>query len=95
MQMWMLRAKHLTEPWDPSEGAGRGLEEQHFFQCMPHSADLLCCSSVIVRVSIPAQNIMTQKQVENERVYSTYTSTLLFINKENQDWNSSRSGSRS
>ena len=40
-------------------------------------------------------NIMTKKQVGEERVYSAYTSTLLFITKGNQDWNSSRSGSRS
>jgi hypothetical protein len=51
--------------------------------------------SVLVRVSIPAQNIMTKKQVGEERVYSAYISTLLFITKESQDWNSSRSGSRS
>jgi hypothetical protein len=51
--------------------------------------------SVSVRVSIPAQNIMTKKQVGEERVYSAYTSTLLFIIKGSQDWNSSRSGSRS
>jgi hypothetical protein len=50
---------------------------------------------VLVRVSIPAQNIMTKKQVGKERVYSAYTSTLLFITKGSQDWNSSRSGSRS
>jgi uncharacterized membrane protein YhaH (DUF805 family) len=40
-------------------------------------------------------NIMTKKQVGEERVYSAYTFTLLFITKESQDWNSSRSGSRS
>jgi hypothetical protein len=34
------------------------------------------------RVSIPGQNIMTKKQVGEERVYSAYTSTLLFITKE-------------
>jgi hypothetical protein len=38
---------------------------------------------------------MTKKQVGEERVYSAYTSILLFITKEVQDWNSSRSGSRS
>jgi hypothetical protein len=38
---------------------------------------------------------MTKKQVGEERVYSAYTSTLLFIAKGSQDWNSSRSGSRS
>jgi hypothetical protein len=47
-----------------------------------------------LRVSILAQNIMTKKQVGEERVYSAYTSTLLFITKGSQDWNSSRSGSR-
>ena len=38
-------------------------------------------------------NIM--KQVGEERVYSAYNSILLFITKGSQDWNSSRSGSRS
>jgi hypothetical protein len=41
-------------------------------------------------------NIMTKKQVQGEeRVYLAYTSILLFITKGSQDWNSSRSGSRS
>jgi hypothetical protein len=52
-------------------------------------------SLVLVRVSIPAQNIMNKKQVGEERVYSPYTSTLLFITKGIQEWNSNRSGSRS
>jgi hypothetical protein len=52
-------------------------------------------ASILVRVSIPAQNIMTMKQVGKERVYSNYTSMLLLITKGSQDWNSSRSGSRS
>jgi hypothetical protein len=51
--------------------------------------------SVLVRVSIPGQNIMTKKQVGEKRVYLAYTSILLFITKGSQDWNSSRSGSRS
>jgi hypothetical protein len=38
--------------------------------------------SACLRVSIPAQNIITKKQVGKERVYSAYTSTLLFITKE-------------
>jgi hypothetical protein len=50
---------------------------------------------VLVRVSIPAQNIMTKKQVGKERVYSAYTSTLLFITTGSQDWNLSMAGSRS
>jgi hypothetical protein len=40
-------------------------------------------------------NIRIKKQVGEERVYSAYTSMLLFITKGSQDWNSSRSGSRS
>jgi hypothetical protein len=40
-------------------------------------------------------NIMTKKQVGEERVYSAHTSMLLFITKGSQDWNSNRSGSRS
>jgi hypothetical protein len=51
--------------------------------------------SVLVRVSIPIQNILTKKQAEEERIYSAYTSTLLFITKGSQNWKSSRSGSRS
>jgi hypothetical protein len=39
-------------------------------------------------------NIMTKKQVGEEKVCLAYTSTLLFITKGSQDWNSSRSGSR-
>jgi hypothetical protein len=48
--------------------------------------------SVLVRVSIPAQNIMTKKQVGEEKVYSSYISTLLFITKGSQNWNSHRAG---
>jgi hypothetical protein len=47
---------------------------------------------VLVRVSIPAQTIMTKKQIEEEKVYSAYTSILLFITKGNQDRNSHRAG---
>ena len=50
---------------------------------------------VLIRVSIPAQNITTKNQVGEEKGYSAYTSTLLFITKGHQDWNSSRSESRS
>jgi hypothetical protein len=32
---------------------------------------------------------MTKKQIEEESVYSAYTSTLLFITKGSQNWNSS------
>ena len=50
---------------------------------------------VLVRVSIPAQNIMIKKQIGEKRVYLAYISTLLFITKGSQDWISSRSESRS
>ena len=45
---------------------------------------------VLVRVCISAQNIMTKKQVGEERVYSAYTSTLLFNTKGSHNWNSHR-----
>jgi hypothetical protein len=50
---------------------------------------------VLVRVSIPGQNIMMKKQVGEERIYSAYTSTLGSITEGSQYWNSSGSGSRS
>jgi hypothetical protein len=40
---------------------------------------------VLIRVSISAENIMTKKQIGEERVCSAYTSTLLFITKGRQD----------
>jgi hypothetical protein len=42
--------------------------------------------NVLLRVSNPGQNIMTKKQVGEERVYSAYISTLLFITERSQDW---------
>lgn len=39
---------------------------------------------VLVRVSFPVQNIMIKKHVGEERDYSVYTSTLLFITKRSQ-----------
>jgi hypothetical protein len=41
-------------------------------------------------------NIMTKKQVGEERVYSAYTSIPNAVHHQgSQDWNASRSGSRS
>ena len=52
----------------------------------PERPKLLSSDSILenlaVRVSIPGQNIMTKKQIGEERVYSAYTSILLFITKE-------------
>jgi hypothetical protein len=56
------------------------------------SNGLICCLS---QGFYSCTNILTKKQVGEERVYSAYTSILLFITKGSQDWNSSRSGSRS
>jgi hypothetical protein len=50
----------------------------------------LASDGVLVRVYIPAQSIMTKKQVGEERVYLAYTSTWLFITKGSQEWNSHR-----
>jgi hypothetical protein len=47
---------------------------------------------ILVRVCISAQNIMTKKQIGKEKVYLTYTSTMLLITKGNQDRNSHRAG---
>jgi hypothetical protein len=49
-----------------------------------HSRDGFRKQGNLVRVSIPEQNTMTKKQVGKERVYSAYTSTLLFITKGSQ-----------
>ena len=53
---------------------------------------MVCLYAVLVRVCNPAQNISTKKQVGEERVDSACTSTLLFITKGSQDWNSHRAG---
>jgi hypothetical protein len=61
------------------------MDEQQIYNCLYYlSQGFYSCT-----------NIMTKKQVGEERVYSAYTSTLLFITKGYQDWNSHRSGSRS
>jgi hypothetical protein len=67
----------------------------------PHcdSDDFAVCARARVRVCAclsqgfySCTNIMTKMQVGEERVYSAYTSTLMFITKGSQDWNSSRTG---
>jgi hypothetical protein len=42
-------------------------------------------TTVLVMVCTSTQNTTTKKQVEEEKVYSAYTSTLLFITKGCQD----------
>jgi hypothetical protein len=59
-----------------------------------------CCCCLFWKVCLSqcfysCTNIMTKKQVGEERVYSAYTPIMLFITKGSQDWNSSRSGGRS
>jgi len=49
---------------------------------------------VLVKSFYSCTNIMAMKLAGEERVYSAYTSTLLFITKGSQDWNWSRSWCR-
>jgi len=56
------------------------------------SSSVPALASVLLKVYNPAQNIMTNKQVGEERVYSTYLSTLLVITKGNGDRNSHKAG---
>jgi hypothetical protein len=79
---WIGLAVLGSHTYDPSRDRIRDLESKLFTQCL--SQGFYSCT-----------NIMTKKQVGEERVYSAYTSTLLFITKGSQDWNSSRSESRS
>jgi hypothetical protein len=65
------------------------------FKCVIFNESNGVLAIVLVRVSIPAQNIMTKKQVGEQKVHSAYISTLLFSTKGSHYWNSSRSGSRS
>jgi hypothetical protein len=60
----------------------------------PYSNSIHPLSNCLARVS-NCTNIMTKKQVGEERIYSAYTSTLLFTTKGSQDWNLYRAGSRS
>jgi len=53
----------------------------------PRRIDLNQMTNPGVTVCIPAQNIITKKQVLEERVYSAYTFTFLFITKASQDRN--------
>ena len=53
-----------------------------------HGQGLIVCLS---QGFYSCTNVMTEKQVGEERVYSAYTSTQLFITKGSQDWISSRS----
>jgi hypothetical protein len=76
-------------------GKGSATRNDLLASMVGHCLDHVDRGIVLVRVCTPAQNIMTKKQVGEERVYLAYTSKLLFITKGSQDWNSSRSGSRS
>jgi hypothetical protein len=72
----------------PSKGSEERLQRNPLYKRKCQT--LASFQSVLVRVRIPAQNIMTKKQVGEERVYSAYTSTSLFITKGSQDRNSYR-----
>jgi hypothetical protein len=51
--------------------------------------------AVLVRVSIPAQTSGPRSKLGRKGFIQLTLSALLFITKGSQDWNSSRSGSRS
>ena len=75
-----------------------GLKNTFIRNLCYHTLDMLLSSLFRICLSqgfYSCTNIMTKKQVGEERVYSACTSILLFITKGSQDWNSSRSGSRS
>jgi len=90
--MWLLKSCHflLEKLWEFWRGQDRPVTTvlalyvwgSGFGSCL--SQGFYSCT-----------NIMTKKRVGEETVYSAYTSTWLFITKGSQDWNSSRSGSRS
>jgi hypothetical protein len=96
--------------WAKSKGAAPSRDESFLLsssfpemppETFPEAHVLAQSVKLPVRVKCLSQgfysctNIMTKKQVGEERVYSAYTSILLFITKGSQDWNSSRSESRS
>jgi hypothetical protein len=93
----------LSKPWGTTGTSPKLLSSESCSVWVPVLTSLMIdriliwirMTPVLVRVSIPAQTSWTKKQVGEERVYSAYTSILLFITKGRQDWNSSRSGSRS
>jgi hypothetical protein len=62
---------------------------------LAHKIPDITKATVLDRVSIPTQTSWPRTKLGEERVYSAYTSILLFITKGSQDRNSSRSGSRS
>ena len=80
----LLDINHLSEPQAQTRQSESTIkcEKSRTFQ------NVICLSQGFYSCT----NIMIEKQVGEERVYSAYTSTLLFITKGSQDWNSSRSG---
>jgi hypothetical protein len=80
--------------WLPS--SQETLQSTLIVWCGPETISGSCClANCLSQGFYSCTNIMTKKQVGEERVYSAYTSILLFITKGSEDWNSSRSGSRS
>jgi hypothetical protein len=62
------------------------------FSTIPKTKHIICPSQGFYSCT----NIMTKKQVGEERIYSAYTSILTAVHHQgSQNWNSNRSGSRS
>jgi len=80
-----------TKLWNHVNSLGLILQPLKLEGNPPYFSQCMCLS----QGSYSCTNIMTKKQVGEEKVYSAYTSTLLFITKGSQDWNLSRPGSRS
>ena len=67
------------------------LGSAQYYDFLSRQTQLTPVVPVLVRVCIPEQNIMAKKQaVGRKRVYSAFTSTLLFITKGNEDRKSHR-----
>jgi hypothetical protein len=80
-EIWNRHQVDFSEPYNRPK-RGKTLKSSLVRQCLSQGFYYLT-------------NILTKKHVGEERVYSAYTSILLFITKGSQDWNSSRSESRS
>jgi hypothetical protein len=79
------------ESWSPTVYKLRSIKlSSHFYMIFIFWNGLR-----LSQVFYSCTNIVTKKQVRKERIYSAYISTLPFITKGSQDWNSSRAGSRS
>ena len=91
---------HLSSHWHfPIKAFPWGLRENYSFgfglSLGLWLAEFVTFAIVLIRVSIPAQTSRQRSKLERKGFIQLTFSTLLFTTKRSQDWNSSRSGSRS